>query len=130
MCKKKYLKFEDYNNCLKNDNIILKSQQRFKNEANNVFTEEVNKIKLSSNDDKTLQNFDKITSYPYDASAGKVYKTELMNAILQNFKYKMIKFDDVTNENKTEHNPNWPYIPDHPYRILIRGSGSGKKHTA
>ena len=82
MCKKKYLKFEDYNNCLKNDNIILKSQQRFKNEANNVFTEEVNKIKLSSNDDKTLQNFDKITSYPYDASAGKVYKTELMNAIL------------------------------------------------
>ena len=30
-------------------------------------------------------------------------------------------------ENKTEHNKNWPYIPDHPYRILIiRGSGSGK----
>ena len=26
---------------------------------------------------------------------------------------------DYVNENKTEHNPNWPYIPDHPYRILI-----------
>ena len=40
----------------------------------------------------------------------------------------MIKFDDYTNENKTKHNSNWPYIPDHPYRILITGgSGSGKK---
>ena len=39
----------------------------------------------------------------------------------------MINFDNCTNENKTEHNPKWPYIPDHPYRILIiGGSGSGK----
>ena len=38
----------------------------------------------------------------------------------------MINFDDYTNENKLMHNPDWPYIPDHPYRILIRGSGSGK----
>ena len=39
----------------------------------------------------------------------------------------MINFDDYTNENKRKHNPNWPYIPDHPYRILIiGGSGSGK----
>ena len=37
----------------------------------------------------------------------------------------MINFDDYVNENKTEHNKNWPYIPDHPYRILITG-GSGK----
>ena len=42
----------------------------------------------------------------------------------------MINFDDYTNENKTEHNPKWPYIPDHPYRILIvRGSGSGKTNA-
>ena len=35
-----------------------------------------------------------------------------------------------TNENKKEHKPNWPYIPDHPYRILIiRGSRSGKTNT-
>ena len=40
----------------------------------------------------------------------------------------MINFDKYTNENKTIHNKNWPYIPDHPYRILIIGdSGSGKK---
>ena len=39
----------------------------------------------------------------------------------------MINFDDYTNENKIKHNPNWPYIPDHPYRKLIMGvSGSGK----
>ena len=42
----------------------------------------------------------------------------------------MINFDDYTNENKTEHNLNWPYIPDHPYRILILGgSGSGKTNA-
>ena len=39
----------------------------------------------------------------------------------------MNNFDDYTNENKTKHNQKWPYIPDHPYRILIIGdSGSGK----
>ena len=39
----------------------------------------------------------------------------------------MINFDEYTNENKTEHNSKWPYIPDHSYRILIvDGSGSGK----
>ena len=39
----------------------------------------------------------------------------------------MINFDNYTNENKTKHNKKWPYIPDHPYRILIiGGSGSGK----
>ena len=39
----------------------------------------------------------------------------------------MIIFDGYVNENKTEHNKNWPYIPDHPCRILIiGGSGSGK----
>ena len=42
----------------------------------------------------------------------------------------MINFDDYENENKTQHNLKWPYIPDNPYRILItRGSGSGKTNT-
>ena len=40
----------------------------------------------------------------------------------------MINFDDYVNENKTEHNPEWPYTPDHPYRILIIG-GSGSRKT-
>ena len=42
----------------------------------------------------------------------------------------MINFDDYVNENKTEHNKNWPYIPDHRYKILIiEGSGSGKTNV-
>ena len=42
----------------------------------------------------------------------------------------MINFDNYTNENITEHNSNWPYIPDHPYRIfIIGGSGSGKTNA-
>ena len=42
----------------------------------------------------------------------------------------MINFDQYTNENKKEHNLNWPYIPDHPYRILIiGGSGTGKTNA-
>ena len=42
----------------------------------------------------------------------------------------MINFDEYTNENKIEHNSKWPYIPDHPYRILfIGGSGSGKTNA-
>ena len=42
----------------------------------------------------------------------------------------MINFDDFTNENIIEHNSKWPYIPDHPYRILIvGGSGSGKTNA-
>ena len=42
----------------------------------------------------------------------------------------MINFDDYTNENKREHNLEWLYIPNHPYRILIvGGSGSGKTNA-
>ena len=42
----------------------------------------------------------------------------------------MINFDEYTNENKKEHNLNWPCIPDHPYRILnIEDSGTGKTNA-
>ena len=42
----------------------------------------------------------------------------------------MVNFDNYTNENKIEHNLKWPYIPDHPYRILtVGGSGSGKTNA-
>ena len=40
----------------------------------------------------------------------------------------MIHSDNYTNQNKREHNPKWPNIPDHPYRILIAG-GSGSLKT-
>ena len=60
---------------------MLKSQQRFKSERYNLYTEKVNKIPLSSNDDKTLQTFDKITSYPYGTNVGKVCKTQLLSKV-------------------------------------------------
>ena len=41
----------------------------------------------------------------------------------------MINFDDVTKESTKEHNSNWPQIPDHPYRLIIGGSGSGKTNS-
>ena len=76
---KQILQFNDYKECLLNNEIILRSQQRFKTEAHNVYIEEINKIAPSSNDDKRLQTYDKITSYPYGTSAEEVYKTELLS---------------------------------------------------
>ena len=58
-------KFNDHENYLFNNEIILESQKRFKSEAHCVYTEEVNNITLSSNDDKRLQTFDRIRTYPY-----------------------------------------------------------------
>ena len=78
---KRRLKFNDYKDYLLKNEIILKSQKRFKSEAHNVYTEEVNKIALSSNDDKRLQTFDKIASYSYGTSAEKVCKTQMLNKV-------------------------------------------------
>ena len=46
-----------------------------------IYTEEITKIALSSNDNKRLQTFDRITPYPYGTSAGKVFKTELLSKV-------------------------------------------------
>ena len=75
------LKFNDYKNCVLNNKVVLKSQQRFKTGSHNVYTEEINKIVLSSNDDKRLQTYDRITTYPFGTCAGKVYRTELLSKL-------------------------------------------------
>ena len=62
---KKMIKFNDYKKCLLNDESILKSQQRFISKKYDVYTENINKIALSNNDDKRIVSSDKITSYPY-----------------------------------------------------------------
>ena len=62
---KKMVKFDDYKKCLLNDKVILKSQQRFISTKHDVYTEDVNKIALSNDDDKRIVSSDKITSYPY-----------------------------------------------------------------
>ena len=76
---KRKLKFNDQKDCLLNNEVISKSQQRFKREAYNVYIEEINKIAINSNNDKRLQTFDRIKSYPYGASVGKVCNANLLS---------------------------------------------------
>ena len=73
------LKFSDYEDYLFNNKINLKSQQRFKSDYHDVYTERINKIALSSNDDKRLQTFDKITIYPYGTNVLKVCENEMVS---------------------------------------------------
>ena len=70
--------FENYTDCLFNDKIISKSQQRFKVYNHNVYKEKINKIALSSNDDKRLQTSDRIKTYPYGTNAFKVCESEML----------------------------------------------------
>ena len=70
------LGLKNYKDCSFNNKTRLKLQQRFKSDDHNVYTEQINKIGLSSNDDKRLQTFDKIITYPYGTNGFKVCKTE------------------------------------------------------
>ena len=62
---KRMIKFDDYKNCFLKDKVLLKSQQRFISKKHDVYTEDINKIALSNDDDKRIVSSDKITSYPY-----------------------------------------------------------------
>ena len=70
--------FQNFTNCLFNNETVYRSQERFKSYNHDVYTEEVNKIALSSNDDKRIQTFDRITTYPYGTNAFKVCESEMM----------------------------------------------------
>ena len=61
----KMLRFNDYKKCLFDNGKVLKSQQRFKSENHELYTENINKIALSCDDDKRIVTSDRITSYPY-----------------------------------------------------------------
>ena len=61
----KMLRFDDYKKCLFDNGKVLKSQQKFKSENHEVYTENINKIALSCDDDKSIVTSDRITSYPY-----------------------------------------------------------------
>ena len=65
--------FNDYKKCLLKDEVILKSQQRFKSKKHDVYKENINKIAFSNNDDKKIVLSDKITSYPYGYKGKKMY---------------------------------------------------------
>ena len=78
---KRTLMFENYKDSLFNIKTILRSQIRFKSDHHNVDTEEVNKIALNSIDNKRLQKFDRVTTYPYEKNAFKVCESEMLSEI-------------------------------------------------
>ena len=62
-----------------NDEVIIRSQQRFRSDHHRVCPEEVNKIALSSNYGKRIQTFDKVTTSPYEANVFKVCESEMLS---------------------------------------------------
>ena len=78
---KKEIMSNNHIECLKEKKKILKKQQRFKSDAHNVDTEEINKVALSFEDDKRLISYDGITTYPYGISAGILCKQELLSKV-------------------------------------------------
>ena len=80
LIKRRFM-FENYKDSLFNNKTILKSQLRFKSDHHDVYTEEVNKIALNSNDDTRLQTFDRVTTYPYGINAFKVCESEMRSKV-------------------------------------------------
>ena len=70
--------YENYKDFLFNKKIILKLQQRFKSDHQIVHTEQINKIELSSNDDKRLQTFHGVTTYPHGRNIFKVWEVRCL----------------------------------------------------
>ena len=88
-------------------------------------SEKINKISLSSNDDKRLQSTDSVETYGYRTSKSLSRIKEKNKCKNNKNNTKMINFDHITKESIKERNPNWPKTSDHSYIILrIRSSGS------
>ena len=75
---KREILFNNYLDSLFKNKVLYRSQQRFRSDHHKVYTEEVNKIALSSNDDKRIQTFDKVATYPYGNNVFKVCKNEML----------------------------------------------------
>ena len=76
---KRRLMFENYTDGLFNEKTIFNKQQRFKSYHHDVNTEEINKVALSSNDNKRIQTFDMVTTFPQETPAVKVCEDELLS---------------------------------------------------
>ena len=76
---KQKLMFENYKDCLFNNKTVYRSQERFKSYYHDGYTEEVNKIALSSNHDKRLQTFDRVTKFPQETPTVKVCENEMLS---------------------------------------------------
>ena len=101
---KRKLRHENYKDGLFNDTIILRSQQRFKSFNHEIYTEEVNKVALSSDDDKGLQTFNKIQQYPYITSPNIVWENERLMLCEAEEKLKILeeKFEMQNKKCKSE----------------------------
>ena len=75
---KREILFNNYIDSLFKNKVLYRSQQRFRNDHHKVYTEEVNKIALSSNDDKRIQTFDKVTTYSYGTNVFMICKNEML----------------------------------------------------
>ena len=73
--------FGNYKDSLFNNKTIMRSQLRFKSDHHNVYTEEVNKTALNSSDNKRLQTFDRVTTYPCETNTFKVCESEMISKI-------------------------------------------------
>ena len=73
---KQKLMFKNYKDCLFNNKTVYRSQERYSSYYHVIYTEEGNKIALSSNDDKRLQTPDRITTYPYGTSEMMIEKVQ------------------------------------------------------
>ena len=75
---KREIMFQNYQDCLLNNKTVYTPQEGFKSYNHDVYTEEINKIALSNNDDKRIQTFDGIETYPYGTNAFKVCESEML----------------------------------------------------
>ena len=75
---KRRIKFNDYTDSLFNNKTIPRSQQRFKSDPHIIYTENINKAAMTSNDDKRLQTYDNITTYPHETSVFKVCECKMI----------------------------------------------------
>ena len=75
---KREITFKNYKDSLFNDEVVIKPQHRFRSDHHKVYTEELNKIALSSNDDKRILTFDSITTYPSGTNGFKVCENEML----------------------------------------------------
>ena len=79
---------ENHKKFIKNNKLILRSQQRFGNEKHNVFNEEINKITLNACNNKRIQSIDSIETYKCGRSKGLVCKKEKIkcNNLIKQYK--------------------------------------------